>query len=111
MVMSEMDDYEAPEEIETSILCPVCESKIYLISYSTEIPVEGRISIQTYLCRKCFYKKSNIYYDERENPRKLIFRVESPGDLGAMIYRSPSASLKIPEIDAEIIREKFHPAN
>ena len=103
MAMSEMDDYEEPEEIETSIPCPVCESKVFLISYTTEIPVEGRISIETYLCRKCLYRKSNIYYDESENPRKLIFRVESPSDLGTMIYRSSSASIKIPEIDAEII--------
>ncbi len=97
-----MEDYEEPEEIETSIECPACGSKLFFINHETEIPHEGKINIQTYLCHKCLYKKSSIYRDSTEMPRKLTIRVERPEDLNVMIYRSPEALLKVPEIEAEI---------
>ena len=42
------DDYEPPPEIETSIDCPVCGSKLFMIYYTTNIPYEGKIVINTY---------------------------------------------------------------
>lgn len=95
-------DYEEPVEIETSIKCPACDANLYLINYQTEIPVEGKITILTYLCRKCLYKKSYVYQDRRDYPRRIILKVTTEEDLNAMIYRSPDARILIPEVDAEI---------
>ncbi len=98
-----MDSYdEPPVEIETTVECPVCSKPLYLIIYSTEIPMEGRIAIQTYTCHNCLYKNASVLYDTDGKPHKITFHITEPDDLNVLVYRSPSAFLEIPEINAEI---------
>ncbi|EQD56237.1 C4-type Zn finger protein, partial [mine drainage metagenome] len=49
-----------PVEIETNMECPVCSSKLTLVYYTTEISFERTIYLQSYFCKKCFYKKSEV---------------------------------------------------
>jgi zinc finger protein len=100
---NEEDDYlEVPPEIETTLKCPACSSNLYSITYSTEIPIEGRITIQTYVCHKCLYKHNSIFYEDRENPKRITMKISEPHDMNVLVYRSPNAVLAIPEIKAEI---------
>ena len=99
----EDEDYlEVPPEIETTLKCPACSSNLYSITYNTDIPIEGKITIQTYVCHKCLYKHNSIFYENRENPKKITMKISEPHDLNVLVYRSPNAVLTIPEIKAEI---------
>jgi zinc finger protein len=98
-----MDSYDDPPvEIETAVECPTCSNPLYLIVYSTEIPLEGRITIQTYTCHSCLYKNSSVQYDTDGKPHMITFSITEPNDLNVLVYRSPSAYLEIPELKAEI---------
>ncbi len=97
------DHYEEPPEIETSIDCPVCGKKLFLIYYTTEIPYEGVITINTYVCHECKYRNANVFREQDDRKQKIVFIVTDPDDLNVTVYRSPQASIAIPEISAEIL--------
>ncbi len=89
-------------EIETSVKCPACGQLLFLTYQNTNIPYEGTINIQTYYCKKCYYKHTNIYPEKDDRARIVTFRAERPEDLSIVVYRSPSGVVRIPEIDVEI---------
>ncbi|BAB59321.1 hypothetical protein [Thermoplasma volcanium GSS1] len=93
---------DLPQEIETNMECPVCGSLLYLLTYDTDIPYEGRISIYTYQCKKCMYRKTEVYQEEEKNPVRITLKIESPEDLKTLVYRSRKADIYIPEIEASI---------
>ena len=39
---------------------------------------------------------------DRESPKIIKFRIKNKNDLKTIVYRSPDASVQIPELDAEI---------
>ena len=91
-----------PVERETNIECPVCSSKLFLVYYTTEISFEREIYIQSYVCHNCLYKESEIFQLNTGEPIRVTMYVKSPEDLGILLYRSPSTTVLIPEIAAEI---------
>ena len=91
-----------PVERETSIECPVCSSKLFLVYYTTEISFEREIYIQSYVCHNCLYKESEIFQLNSGEPIRVTMNVQSPEDLGTLLYRSPSTTVLIPEIADEI---------
>ncbi|CAC11249.1 ZINC-FINGER PROTEIN ZPR1 related protein [Thermoplasma acidophilum] len=70
--------------------------------YDTEIPYEGKISIYTYFCKECGYRKTEVYSDEKRDPKKITIRIENPDDLRIIVYRSRRADVYIPEMEASI---------
>lgn len=96
------DESESVPEIETSISCPACGELLFLTYQATNIPYEGNINIQTYYCRKCFYKHTNIYPEKDERSRVITFVAQRPEDISIVIYRSPSGIIRFPEIDVDI---------
>lgn len=97
-----MDDYDAPPEIETSLRCPACDSLLYLTYQSVDVPYEGIMNINTYYCKKCYYKNTSIESQESVNRKRITFKLERPEDLLVMVYRSPRGTIIIPEIGAEV---------
>ncbi len=97
------DDYEPPPEIETSIDCPVCGSKLFMIYYTTNIPYEGKIVINTYVCHKCMYKNPQVFTDNQDKKQRIELSIETPDDLNTLIYRSPKASIVLPDLGTEIL--------
>lgn len=96
------DETEKVPEIETPVECPACGSKLFLTYQNTEIPYEGIINIQTYYCRKCLYKHTNIYPEKDDRSRTITFETERPEDVSIVVYRSPGGIIRIPEIDVDI---------
>ncbi len=90
------------EEKLTDRMCPNCNDYLFYMEYNTEIPYEGNITIKTYLCKSCYYKDVSIKRHDMEKPKILKLKIRNKNDLKTIIYRSPDASIKIPEIDAEI---------
>lgn len=97
------DDYEAPPETETTLECPVCGSKLYLICYTTTIPYQGKIVINTYVCHHCLYKNASVFSEGDKSDKTITFHATEPEDMNVTLYRSPKAKITIPEIAAEIL--------
>ncbi len=97
------DGYDEAPEIETSIECPACGQLLFLTFQTKNVPYEGIINIQTYYCKKCYYKHNEIYSEKDEQGKVMTLVVETPDDLSTIIYRSPSGSIRIHEIEVEII--------
>ncbi len=91
-----------PVEIETTVECPTCSEKLFLVYYTTEISYERSIYIQSYVCHKCLYKESEVFQLESGEPMRVTMGVDLPEDHGALLYRSPTTTVLIPEISAEI---------
>ncbi len=90
------------EEIKTDAICPNCGNYLYYMEVTTEIAYEGKITIHTYTCKSCYYKNITIDRHDKEKPKIIKLRVTNKNDLKTIVYRSPDAYVRIPEIDAEI---------
>ena len=99
---SETPDEEIPREFETETTCPSCGAKLFFIFYRTRISYEEAVEIETFFCKKCLYKSSQIKPIEREEPKKLVLAIRNHDDLRIILYRSPEAKIEIPELEAEI---------
>lgn len=99
---SETPDEEIPREFETETKCPSCGSNLFFIFYRTRVSYEEAVEIQTFFCKKCLYKSSQIRPIERDIPKKLVLEIRNHDDLRIILYRSPEAKVEIPELAAEI---------
>ncbi len=88
--------------LEYSVECPVCGSKILVEEYLYEMPLVGKVLIASGTCSVCGYKFSDVRLAEPKGPRRIIYRVEKPGDENAIVIRASTASIKIPELGIEI---------
>lgn len=95
-------DDELPREFETESPCPSCGSKLYFIFYRTRITYEEAVEIETFFCKKCLYKSTQMRQIEREEPKTLVLEIRNHDDLRTVLYRSPEAKIQIPELEAEI---------
>ncbi len=95
-------DEEVPSEFQTETACPSCGEKLYFIFYRTRVNYEEAVEIETFFCKKCLYKSSQIRPIEKEAPKKLVLEIRNHDDLRTILYRSPEAKIEIPELEAEI---------
>ena len=102
MFMTDDMDEEAPREFQTETSCPSCGQKLYFIFYRTRVSYEEAVEIETFFCKKCLYKSSQIRPLESDSPKKLVLEVRNHDDLRTILYRSPEAKIEIPELEAEI---------
>ncbi len=88
-------------EMETR--CPACGSKGLVIEdYLYDMPEIGKVILSTGKCRFCGYRYTDVRVAEAKEPRRIIYRVEEPGDLNALVIRASTATIRIPEIGAEM---------
>ena len=83
--------------------CPACGSKFMVSEYLYDAPYVGKLVISSGVCPKCGYKWSDVRLAESKGPRKIVYRVEKPDDLNALVVRASTATVRIPEIGAEIV--------
>lgn len=83
--------------------CPVCDSEGLEISdYVYEVPYFGKIMIEVWKCSSCGYKKSDVSTLEHRGEVKIVFSVKEPRDLNALVVKSSTANIEIPELGVEI---------
>lgn len=83
--------------------CPACGSeKLEVSAYVYEVPYFGKIMIEVWKCRDCGYKKSDVSTLEHEGEVKIVFPVRRAEDLNALVVKSSTASIEIPELGVEI---------
>ncbi len=92
------------ESLESYIaVCPSCLKKTLVITeFIYEIPFFGRVLITTGKCPGCNYKFSDILSLEEHEPTRFTVKVSEVEDLNALVIRSKTASIRIPELGIEI---------
>lgn len=93
-----------PERIFNTVAeCPVCGAKALDVNvYIYEAPLVGKILLEVWKCGSCGYRKSDIGIAESRDEVRIVFRVEGPDDLKALVVKSSSAYIEIPELGVEI---------
>ncbi len=88
--------------LEYEIECPMCRAEMGVSEYLYEMPMAGKVLIASGRCSRCGYKFSDVRLAEPREPRRIIYRVEKPGDENALVIRASTASIVIPELGVEI---------
>ncbi len=93
-----------PQKIFSSVgKCPVCNSENLEIStYVYEVPYFGKILIEVWTCSVCGYRKSDIGTLEHGGEVRIVFPVRERKDLNALVIKSSTASIEIPELGVEV---------
>lgn len=84
------------------VQCPRCGGDMQVSDYIYEMPIVGKVLISSGKCVKCGYRHSDARAMESHGPQRLVLRVEGPEDLNALVIRSSSASIRMPELGVEI---------
>lgn len=87
-----------------TIPCPSCSNQSLVVNeLIRDIPHFGKVLIVSMVCRFCGYKKSDVMSLEFKEPVKYEYRVSSVKDLSVRVVRSSTATIRIPELNAEIL--------
>ncbi len=89
--------------LESTVKCPICNyNEMKIVDYLYEMPYLGKVLLSAGKCPRCGFKFNDVRVFEASNPKKIIFKVDKPEDLNALIVRASSASIKIPELGLEL---------
>ncbi len=89
---------------EQRIKCPSCGKETLIVTdYLYEMPYIGRVILSTGKCENCGYKYSDVRLAEAKEPGKIVLKVQHPEDLNALVVRSSSASILVPELGLEML--------
>jgi zinc finger protein len=76
---------------------------VYLNKTVYELPDDDKMLILTFQCNKCDYRNNDVIpLITRTEPGISELRVTNERDLKSKLYRSPTASLEIPELELEV---------
>jgi len=89
--------------LEYEVQCPICGSKFTVSDYLYEAPYVGKLIISGGVCSRCGYKWSDVRLAESRGARRIVYRVEKPDDVNALVVRASTATVRIPELGVEII--------
>ncbi|MFP3162423.1 MAG: ZPR1 zinc finger domain-containing protein [Acidianus hospitalis] len=91
---------------EAKLKCPVCGNETLIArDYLYDAGEVGKLVLSNWECTSCNYKFRDVKPYETREPKTLEFVVEKEEDLNVMVYRSPFAIVKIPELGIEIYPE------
>lgn len=87
-----------------SFKCPRCQKgTIHIKKTVYELPDEDKMLIITFECDKCDFRNNDVIpLTTRTEPGISELRVSTGEDLKSKVYRSPTASLEIPELEIEV---------
>ncbi|HEA70916.1 hypothetical protein LCGC14_0416520 [marine sediment metagenome] len=99
-----MSEKAKKSEEEYVFNCPACKDGIIGIKKVTyDLPDGDKMLIVSFECDQCNYHKNDVIpLTTRTDPVIMILKVESEEDLKSKIYRSPVASLEIPELELSV---------
>lgn len=84
---------------EEVVQCPICgKNTLRITDYLYDVPHIGKVIISHGECSSCGYRFTDVRLYESRSPGKIIMPVEGPDDLNALVVKSSSASVLIPEL-------------
>ncbi len=91
------------EQVVEGAVCPACGKKtLRTVIVEKDLPHFGRAVIVTSRCSSCGYTHTDVM--ELEDRGHKVFRlyVDDPKKLNALVVRSASSTVRIPEMDLEL---------
>ena len=82
--------------------CPICGAESEVRFLPSEIPFFGEIMIFTAVCSSCGYRSTDVMVLSEEKRRRCELVISSVEDLNALVVRSTSGIIEIPELDVSI---------
>jgi len=100
-----LEQGRGPKKIREEVLtCPACgKPTLRVEEYLYEVPHIGKVILTAGKCSSCGYKFSDVRLFEAKKPGKIVYKVEGPEDLNALVVRSASASVLIPELGLKMV--------
>jgi zinc finger protein len=81
----------------TKFSCPGCgKNELILRDREIDIPYFGKTFVFAMQCSECGFSKADVEFEEKRDPAKITFEVNSEEDLFVRVVKSGSASVKIP---------------
>ncbi|RLG75284.1 MAG: hypothetical protein DRO14_04760 [Thermoprotei archaeon] len=88
---------------EETIKCLNCgENAFKVMIYVYEVPFFGNVLIETGVCGKCGFRKTDVSLAEVSKPKRIILKVKSKKELNALVLKSSTALVRMPELGIEI---------
>ena len=82
--------------------CPICGAESEVQFLPTEIPYFGEIMIFTAVCSSCGYHATDVMVLSEEGGKRCELVISSVEDLNALVVRSTSGTIEIPELGVRI---------
>jgi len=82
--------------------CPICGAESEVQFLPTEIPYFGEIMIFTAVCSSCGYRSTDVMVLSEERRKRCELVISSVEDLNALVVRSTSGTIEIPELGVRI---------
>lgn len=97
--MINIESHEGPSIIgEYELKCPRCGSIVIARDYIYDIPYYDRVLITIIECGNCGYRYRDVVVLKESYPKRIIYRVEEPGDENALVLKSSICKIEIPEL-------------
>jgi len=88
---------------EELVKCLNCGALSFSVKfYVYEAPLVGNVLIEHGYCTSCSFRKSDVMVIDSGEPKLIRAYVKSENDLKAIVVKSASASIVIPELGVEI---------
>jgi len=88
---------------EEVIECLNCGEKEFRVTiYIYEVPFFRNILIETGVCSKCGFRRTDVSVADVGKPKRIILKVKSDKELNALVLKSSTALLRIPELGIEV---------
>lgn len=102
-MLSDESVERSPEKIsELQVKCPICGGNAKLVDFRYGIPYYGDVLISVLECSECGYVHRDVFTLTGKGPRKIVYRVEKPGDENALVIKSSYCTLEIPELGLKV---------
>lgn len=88
------------EEVVNCLNCGEKSFRIRLFVY--DVPHFGKVLLEVGTCDKCSFRRSDVSILEVSEPIRIVVKVTSDKELNALVVKSSTASIYIPELGIEI---------
>nr|MBA4404973.1 hypothetical protein [Nanoarchaeum sp.] len=79
--------------------CPVCgKHKLTLREEDIDIPFFGKTFVFSMCCEECGFSKADVEAEEKKDPTRITFEIDSEKDMSVRVIKSSNASVKIPQM-------------
>jgi len=88
---------------EETLRCPVCGKKTLKVEiYLYDVPHFGKVLLETGRCESCGFRWSDVTVAEAGKGKRLKLKVKGEKELRALVVKSSTATVTIPELGVEI---------
>lgn len=93
------------DEQEVNIPCPICsqEGQLRMIAHVDSIPYFGEHTQVTVLCHACGWRQTDFIPAEGKKAGAWNLTINDPEKLRSRVVRSSSCTVRIPELDLEVM--------